>query len=383
MKFSPSAASRWLTCPGSVRLSEGIVVPPSEYAVEGTGAHQLLEYSQRLDMPPTAFVGQVLETKDGEVAVTSEMADAVTVFLDEISMLPVESSMIEQRLESTEIAGLAGTADYVNLVGRTLHLYDYKHGAGVSVSVEGNQQLLTYAGLALERWDADEVVLKIVQPRAHGCAEDDVPKVRQWTVTREQVGEHMAAVAEATSVARRDDAPLVPGDHCRWCPAKPQCPRLHQLAVSEAKADFRLPSPVELSGERLVWWLDFAPVLEDWLKSIREFAKRELEAGREVPGWKVVESVGNRRWNGDEESIGRSLVAQGFHPDDIFEPRTLKGPAQVEKCPPNGMKVKEAKELVSELTFRPVTGTSLVREGDRRPAIKNTAANDFTRIEQK
>lgn len=386
MKFSPSATSRWMTCPASVRLSDGIVIPPSEYAVEGTGAHQLLETCQRLDIEPRVLLGETLETKDGPVVVTEEMVEAVGVFLAEIADMPVETSCIEQQLVSSTIEGLQGTADYLNFVGRELHVVDYKHGAGMPVAAEGNQQLLTYAGLAMETFAAtfgqpEKVVLRIVQPRAESYGGEEQPKVKRWEVDPAQVNEHMEAVKAAVEIARREDAPLVPGDHCRWCPAKAQCPKLHQLAVQEAKADFRLPAPVELDDKKLLFWLDMGPILEDWLKGVRDHAKRRVEGGEPLPGWKLVESIGHRKWKGDEEDVGRKLVGHGFHPDDIYEPRTLKSPSQVEKVRPKGMKVKEAKVVVDEFTHRPVNGTSLVREGDRRPAIINNAANDFTRIE--
>lgn len=373
-----------MTCPASVRLSDGIVIPPSDYAVEGTGAHQLLETCQRLDIEPKALLGETLVTKDGPVVVTEDMVDAVKVFLEEIAELPVETSHIEQQLASRETEGLQGTADYVNVIGSAeLHVYDYKHGAGTPVAAEGNPQLLTYAGLAIETFGQPEkVVLKIVQPRAESYGGDEQPKVKRWEVTPAQVNEHMEAVKAAVEIARREDAPLVPGDHCRWCPAKAQCPKLHQLAVQEAKADFRLPSPVELDEQKLLFWLDMGPVLEDWLKGVRDHAKRRVDGGEPLPGWKLVESIGHRKWKGDEEDVGRKLVGQGFHPDDIYEPRTLKSPSQVEKVRPKGMKVKEAKVVVDEFTHRPLIGSSLVREGDRRPAITNNAANDFTRIEQ-
>lgn len=382
MRFSPSAASRWMTCPGSVRMSEGIVLPPSEYAVEGTAAHQLLEFCQRFDFEPQVYVGQTLETKDGNVVVTEDMAEAVGLFLSEIANLPAASSRIEMRLDSKAIVGLGGTADYVNVVGSELHLYDYKHGAGVPVQVEGNKQLLTYAGLAMEHFGhAEKVVLKIIQPRAESYGGDDGPKVKAWEVTPVQVREHMQAVAETVEIAKSEIAPLVPGDHCRWCPAKTKCPKLHQLSVAEAKDDFRLPSPVELTEEKILFLLDYAPVLEDFLRGVKEHARRLVESGANLPGWKLVESIGNRRWDGNDEKIGETLVSLGFHQDDLFEPAVLKSPSQIEKVRPSGMKAKDAKQLVDSLTYRPVNGTSLVREGDRRPAVTSKAANDFTRIE--
>ena len=43
-RLSPSAASRWISCPASVRLLEGLEqAPSSPYAAEGTKAHALAE----------------------------------------------------------------------------------------------------------------------------------------------------------------------------------------------------------------------------------------------------------------------------------------------------------------------------------------------------
>lgn len=42
--LSPSSSERWISCPPSVRMSEGIEEKPSEYAAEGTAAHSLCEY---------------------------------------------------------------------------------------------------------------------------------------------------------------------------------------------------------------------------------------------------------------------------------------------------------------------------------------------------
>lgn len=51
-RLSPSSAERWMTCPGSVKLAEGIEDKGSSYAAEGTAAHELAEHILRGEMPP-------------------------------------------------------------------------------------------------------------------------------------------------------------------------------------------------------------------------------------------------------------------------------------------------------------------------------------------
>ena len=43
-----STAHRWMSFPGSVRLSAGIDVPASAYAEEGAAAHMLAEIASRM-----------------------------------------------------------------------------------------------------------------------------------------------------------------------------------------------------------------------------------------------------------------------------------------------------------------------------------------------
>jgi hypothetical protein len=62
--LSPSSAERWMTCPGSVVLTEGLEDKGSDAAEEGTAAHELAERilsgklpeSAPADMAPEDFV---------------------------------------------------------------------------------------------------------------------------------------------------------------------------------------------------------------------------------------------------------------------------------------------------------------------------------------
>src|SRR5436190_23896954 len=84
-ELAPSAASRWMVCPGSIRLCR--IVPPapsSSYAAEGTLAHELAEYclakgkSASDDMSGTIFRGMLLD---------QEFCDSVQVYLDYVLSL--------------------------------------------------------------------------------------------------------------------------------------------------------------------------------------------------------------------------------------------------------------------------------------------------------
>ena len=77
--FSPSAAERWIACPGSVKLSENCPKTTSKYAEEGTLAHALAEQCLLTpDKNADDFVGKRI---DGQL-ITQEMAEFVQVYVE-------------------------------------------------------------------------------------------------------------------------------------------------------------------------------------------------------------------------------------------------------------------------------------------------------------
>lgn len=67
--------------------------------------------------------------------------------------------------------------------------------------------------------------------------------------------------------------------------------------------------------------------VETFLKALDDYLKNELESGKQIPGLFLDESNGRRRW------IDTGIVAEklAYLKDKIYEPRTLKSPAQMEK----------------------------------------------------
>ena len=113
-----SSSKRWMTCPGSVRLSEGMPNESSVYAAEGSAAHALGEHCLIHGYAADRFLGQWIWLKGKEAVfcgdlpatigggdfvfpVDDDMTDAVQVYLDAVrrAYQPGDVMAIEQRFD--------------------------------------------------------------------------------------------------------------------------------------------------------------------------------------------------------------------------------------------------------------------------------------------
>lgn len=358
-KLSPSAAERWMTCPGSVVLSEGMPDKSSPFAEEGTCAHELAEKILMGSMT----IGD------------SEMMAHVSIYVDHVMNLGGQLH-IEQRVKVNDV--VYGTADAVVWLDNEKHLHvcDLKYGAGVAVEVVGNLQLKIYALATLLTfgYPAMQVTATIVQPR---CPHSDGP-VRSVTYDVVDLLDFHADLEDAVRVVRdaQQHAPealldagfLTPSDKgCRWCKAAPKCPKLRSKAQEMAKQVFAPGLPYD--AKALADTLDFLPILEGWIKNTREFAYGEAEKGHALPRYKLVEKRATRKWRDGVDAAQQLSVIVG---DDAFEPPSLKTPAAIEKLLP-----KNQRALLDELTVKESSGHTLVHESDKRPAIQVDAKSAF------
>lgn len=352
-------------CPGSVRLCEGVEKHSSEYAERGTQAHTLA-YAKLMGQPHVP-----LGDEDEDAAV-----DTYVNFIESQCVAdqppPAAQRFLERRFDlSKYYPNLYGTADAVVYWPATkkLKVIDYKHGAGVPVEVEDNNQLLYYglgAMVALNEPVLD-IELVIVQPR---CYHPNGP-IRSWKTTPGRVLDFVADLIDDAKATDDPKAELVTGDHCRWCPAKPTCPALQTKAKALATQTFSSLAPynpVELSKT-----LEALPMMEQWIKGVREFAYREAEQGRVPPGWKLVDKRQTRKWreNLSEDNLARNL---GLKPPEIWDTK-LKSPAQVEK-----LLSKEGKAVFDQFVFSESSGKTLAQMSDKRPEAKERAVAEFDDI---
>lgn len=381
-KIGASSAKRWMECPGSVRLCETTVRRSSEYADEGTAAHALAEMCLSRWQTQAAHPMIMADKHLGEIVegqpVTQDMIEAVNVYLTEIynDTQPGDEQDFEVRFSlNTLHTGLFGTADRVRYrpSTSTLRVTDYKHGAGVPVEVEDNPQLMYYAiGAAMGHHNRGikTVELQIVQPR---CPHGDGP-VRTWSIDIMDLIDFAADLKDAALRTEDLNAPLNPGDHCRWCPAAGFCPALSKKAIQLATKEFG-PALAYEPGE-LSEAMERIPMIKQWVKSVEEFAYSEAMKGLIPPGWKLVEKRATRKWRDDQIAI-TELKAVGLKEADIFEPLSLKSVPNIEKI----YGKKNMKDL-EELIVAESSGTTLAPLKDRRPAVaKATATEEFAAVD--
>lgn len=389
-RLSPSAAHRWLECPGSIKASEGIEQKTSRAADEGTAAHMLAEHCFKYKFDTDSFISFSVSVATGEVGigtataallseadaarcfeVTEEMAEGVQIYLDHIRDLctgddaEVES---ETKLDLSHIEGMDfGTGDFSAYHPATgeLHICDFKYGKGVVVEAERNPQLMTYASGVMRRYanrGLRQITLWVVQPRA----QHRQGSVRPWTCHAVDLMDFEEDLRDGAALALSDDAPRKAGDWCKFCPVAAVC-ETHANAAQLVAMDVfgEMIDPADLSPDELAEKLDRAHTLKNWLGAFFQYAHDQALAGNVPTNYKLVAKRATRKWDGDADTVVDDLGVLGLKLDDLLSPRELKSPAQVEGLMP-GKNKKERAAALAPFVKQVSTGTNLVPLSDAR-----------------
>lgn len=369
-KLSPSSAERWMACPGSVRMSEGIADTSSVYADEGTAAHELAERCLRDNTDPHDYLGDEIEVKGNPYTVDEEMADAITVYVELCRDLMRNADVfaLETRFDLTHIAeGMFGTGDFTALVGGVLHVVDLKYGRGKSVEVDENPQLMLYGLGALRRYHnhgVNEIELIVVQPRA---AHPGGP-VRRYRLDALDLMMRQAEIVAAALATQEPDAPLAPGPWCGFCRAAAICPAHQAEALALVQAEFEAggfitaPEPQHMTPAQLGERLQHVDFIERWCRRVRDHAHAEAMDGRMPEGFKLVAKRATRRWK-SEDAAKEAMLGLAIEPYT----QKIKTPAQAEKNWPGKNKGERAAAM-AELVTKESSGAVLAEVSDPRPA---------------
>lgn len=239
-KFSASGAERWFNCPGGVELSEGLPDKSSVWSIEGVLAHELLE-----QILTWFLAGQDIDRFVFHPKFPDDMRRHVLQTALFIIFLKAQTGgdlQIETRIYldfiHPEMFGTfdAGILDFFE----TLHVIDFKYGAGHSVSVRENLQMIFYGiGLAhLHHWNFKRVRLWIIQPRIKGYDGPTFWDVPILTLKNTYVPRFERAVERVEKFPKK----YVEGSWCHWCKTKSICPLKQQAKLEKARSIFSMES---------------------------------------------------------------------------------------------------------------------------------------------
>ena len=374
--LSASTCERWWNCPGSVKACENIPNPPNIYMATGTVAHKIAEWSLKPEHHTDSFdlnwLGLVMKQDGFEVPVDEDMIDSIEAYREYVLGIWEKEGRPEMRLEVrvelTEVnAVMFGTTDCVMVVPfKKVIVMDYKNGRGKRVSAWENKQLLYYVLGIMLKEDCNEFEIHICQPGVDDgftSYSGDISFIRSF----------QKELDEKAKAALAPDAPLIAGDWCKgtFCPYRTACPALSGKALELVQNDFATPAVVDtLSLEHIVKILQYEDTVKDWMAKVREHAKELMLQGAEIPGYKVVQSLGHAKWI-DPDVIKAEFEAE--YGDRIYKPQELLSPAQFEKAVG---KKQLGKTFREDYTIRPESGYKIVETDAAGEPIKTIKAQE-------
>ena len=351
-----STAKRVIGCPGSVALCAKMPPKPSsKYADEGTLLHNVMDLILTTGQTPESFVGMEYEGIKLTEELINEKVYPALAALDAVDPNKEMEYATETRVGFGDLLpGVFGSTDLLGRIGRRAFILDWKFGSGVPVDAEDNPQLMFYAAAAMRtpevQWvfdDCDEIECIIVQP----------PSVKRWVTDKKRIKAFEQELLMAVKIAQLPDAPINTGDHCRWCAAKPTCPKMTGAVDRAVHAQLDILNVAQISS-----YLKQADMLEQWITDLRALAHQVLEAGKPVPGYKLVAKRAIRQW-GDEDQALVAMLNEGIPEEELTTVKVIS-PAQAEK-----VLKKHGKQLPANQVVAVSSGSTLVEESDPRPAV--------------
>lgn len=452
--LSPSGADRWMVCTGSVALGKDEPDDTSEYADEGTAAHWLASWclqqstANGVQEDPVRFLdrkiivvnGVVWEGGDAprpqklkgrttdierEIVVDSEFVMHVRRYIQNVQTYAKGALLfeVEQKLpigHLTEEEDATGTGDVVIVTedGVEIQAHDLKFGRGVEVKAERNRQLMIYGLGALHAYgEAIEAMAGklptrfravIHQPRITEAPDEwdcSIEELLEFAVeVRRQAKTAMGVYRDHVAGITRPVAEwnvLVPGEkQCKFCKAKPICPKLAAFVEENVGADFEELDKMSTEPTAAQQIRAFVPgdltslgakaraydIIEMWGKAVRAkiesvlLDSRNDEGIAKQIGYKLVQGKkGNRKFK-DESVVEALLKKKRFKQEDIYD-FSLKSPTEFEKL----LKKEKPKvwgELQEYIEQKP--GQPHVAPlDDKRPTLQlANAADDFDEIKE-
>jgi len=316
-KLSPSAAERWMTCPGYVHIinTHNIVSRGGAAANRGTAIHKVCEMALEKEIECSSYVGTTVLG----ILIDDDMAKIGQTYVDFIKN--AQGDKYHEQKVSIEhlIEDCWGTADTIICHNKKLVVADLKSGVR-RVDARNNKQLLIYALGAHAKYDwmydFEEITMVIVQPA--------IGHLDVWTISAEELLSFTDGIKAAKEqIVTCPDTFVMSEKACEWCPAKFVCPEHISIANEAAKADFE-----SLDDTGLEYWLDRLKSLKQFVASIEEEAYAKLLEGVSLGSYRLGTPQRRRSW-GDEKALMKYIAETGLQSSFLKE--TVISPAQADK----------------------------------------------------
>lgn len=367
--LSASGSHKWLNCSPSAKLESSFPDSGSEYAAEGTLAHELSELKLRrlngdIDAKNYEKSVKIVEADRLFAPSMHEYTDRyVDLVWEKLAAKKAENNgqaylFIEEKLDfGPWVPKGFGTGDAVIVAGDTIEIIDLKYGKGVPVSAENNSQMRLYGLGAYNNFgllfDFTKVEMTIVQPRLDSISTEllTLTELLEWS-------EKVKVIAEK---AIAGEGEYCAGAHCQFCRASATCRCLAEYNMELAKYEFAKADV--LDDAEVADILLRAATFTKWIGNIQKHAlEAAVNTGKKWPGLKLVEGRSNRKIT-DPEKLASILVGEGYAETDVYKPTELRSLTDLEALTGK----KKFTELAQGLIEKPEGKPALVPVDDKRP----------------
>lgn len=351
LKFGGSTIRRSINCPAWHNISAKApkIDRESAAAARGTKLHNIMEeyYDSELEREFATHLENYPELPQGDQEACTIAHQALEHTLDKFAC---DEVLVEPFVQLHEDTG--GSADVLACSDEVALVVDYKFG---HVPVTHTEQFKFYALAALH---TDAVADMLEDKRVISAVIQ--PEVSNFALLHEHSEKELHAFRQDVEAARKNAKTAKvgnPGDWCKYCPGAAYC------EAKKAQVDYFL----EDEGEALESLAESAAMIEtmkEHIKAVERELLFNLEAGRPVEGFKLVEKQQRRGWTQEDEAL-QVFKRSKLRKEIYLEPDKLRSPAQMEKA----LKAAEKKYDIEPLVTKASTGTTFAPVTDKRDPV--------------
>lgn len=371
-----SSSEIWFNCTGYVELTLKHGLPPAgEHALKGTRGHTAcLMHKVK---PEVEYLNKGTKVPEMPTKMASEWKHYAEEFWDKIFEEVLEGSITGKKVYVefllTLWKGVGGTADLIVLCSddkgnRFAIVLDLKTGR---VRVEPKAEQLKLYATALWHGVKEKLGYELAYVMSYVYQPTHEEALTKHKFTKASLQTARGRYIKRAKEVRRGVYKYKYGDHCEWCPHKLRCATHRKGLKEEIGADIvvigkkaknkELPQIKNLNPEQISKLARIEKVIVSYFKEVKKFIFSEIIRGNKYPGWKVVRANGKRKWLDDEEFIVKTLKRLKIDP--YKTQKSLRSITSIQR--------ESGKDVLGQLTDKPLGQMILVPESDKRPAIQS------------